>query len=1127
MRILILLLIVAAFAVSAKYLPDSNDPNQLLNRYKRSDTEESVMSSKDNDSNSNDDDNDGDDNEDVGEVILQEKFRKEQSKRLIKLEKSRLKLLEKQEKEQRKREEEQRKLEDKIAKELRKEEENRRKEEQRREEKLEKERRKLEEKERKLQEKHLKNERKLQEKTEKQMKEIEGNMFKIQKVNVNVSELDSDDSIKLGDFWKNHIYSKYGITEFNTNLEKLAALRRYMQEELGLKANSTANERRQAVLNLINRKLQTISQRNELHNQLVNYITKVGVQKIRVNLEKDIEELKNKTEVLNNVNLPWVTVAKQDFADHLLFLETVKELLSKILPDWLIESETQVDTATNSDIDSSIVEAVSILNENSSPLSITFDSKTFTDDIKVHNPALINNNFNKNVEHISSRLPKTAHNLLVLSAENSTSSAPSFKKNENAAAVSNDSSIVLKSSSSGSENSQTPFNELTNSKDVSMTRKETDISSLTINNSHDIASSKTKVPTNFKKTFSSEDNITSSATVEITGNAVPVSNDESNITESSSKNISSSPYNYSSKVAADSQNLSSGPNNVITDSSFFGISSSNTVRLGDSLNENNTDLSQNNFNIARFDITSNSVDNITTANLPLDKSENTVSVSTNLSSASEPSSNNLESSQPSVIGFLNFNNLPQIISEIATFPPTTAGITSDTVSPFTEVASDANSLLSSQSDSIGIVNTITSSPHKIISLYEQSEGSENGTKSKKIDSMNISNSKPKEKGNIIASNETDTENYLPTSESSINDNKIQQSSKSEYTDATKLVPKESSLQYFENSATTANNTNSTSNLSNVLSVRSKDLTTVSGNSSVSVSDQSGSFTVETADNFVSPHTLELVLIDNSQSHHENSNVTVADNNESLNQTPDSLIISNLGSTSSMLVQSEMKIATYGANIGMGDILSSVTNTPIIVTSNAVLTEGKVSITSADDGILSNLLPINDTTQVKHTIVTDRSNISNLNDNVTQKTITEVSNIVNEVKAPNLSRSSSETQTSIASEVFEVTQQTPIAAEFTIRVDNAQLNTESINLKQQSIDIKVTTDEPFVKTNIVSEVSTEQTITTQVTEQVIADVSTTVESDILKNDSINGEKLSILNVPVPDEHGALVINITKQ
>ncbi|CAK1586891.1 unnamed protein product [Parnassius mnemosyne] len=1267
MRILILLLIVAAFAVSAKYLPGSDNSNQLLNRYKRSDSEESKVSSEDNNSNSNDDDNDDDDDKDGGDVILQEKFKKEQSKRLIKLEKSRLKLLEKQEKEKRKREEEQRKLEEKIAKELRKEEEKRRKEEHRREEKLEKERRKLEEAERKLQEKHLKNERKLQEKTEEQLKKIEENTFKMQEADVNISGLDSGDSIELQDFWKNHIYSKYGITEFNTNLEKTAALRRYMQEELGLKANSTASERRQAVLNLINSKLQTTSEQNELQNQLINYITKVGVQKIRANLEKEIEELKNKTETLNNVNLPWVPVAKQNIADQVLFLGTVKEILSNILPNWLIESDTELDTATNSDIN--IVDTISSQNENSSDLNITFDSKIFTTDIKVPNPALTNNNSYENVEHTSSRLSKIGDNVLVPSAENSTSD-PSFKKNENAATVSNVSSIVSESSSSGSENSQMPLNELANSKGGPMTLNETDIStSKIINNSLDIASSISEVPTtNSKKTFSSEDtssdliskridsnsnkiissdtaqakgskninestnnanlnintpkisvlegnvsdsdlisnntnnnvsntgnnifessadNITSSASSEKTGNAVSVSNDESNINEYSPKIISSSPYNYLSKVAADSQNLSNDPNNRITDSSFYEISSPNTARPEGSLNENNTDVSQNPLNIssieptfvnkninvsvndndilfgfsstgnelstndndgdtlsgvtsAGFGITSTSVNNITTANLPSDNSENTVSVSTDLSNATEPSSHYMERSQPSVIRHLNSQNVPQIISERGTLPSITTGIASDTVSPYPEVTSDANSLFSSQSDSSDLVNMITGSPHKIISPYTK-----NATKLTNVDSINISNSEPKTNGNMIESNETDTniskisqsivtENNLLTFESSINDNEIQESSTPESIDTSKFVSKEHSLEYFENNVTVANNDNQTSNLSNVLSASTKDLKTVSGNPSPNVVDQSGSFTVETAanglkmvNNLVSPHILDLNPIDNLPSHNENSNITVADNSESLYQTPDSPNISIKGSTDSTLVQSERKIAANRTNISVGDVLSTATNTPIIAISNADLKEKEVSLTSADDGFSSNLLPINDTSQVEHTIVTDSSNVPDLNDHVTQKTIREVSNTVNEVKAPDLSRSFSETQTSIASEGFEVTKQTPIAAEFTVRVDNAQLNTESINLKQQAIEKKVTTDEPFVKTNIVSEVSTEQSTTTQATEQVLADISTTAESDILKNESINGEKLSIVNVPVPVEYGALVINITKQ
>lgn len=315
--------------VSAKYLPDeSNNFKQLLSRHKRSDSEDSF-----DDSNSNETGDDSDEET------------KEQSKVQARIEKMRLKLLEIQEKEKRKQEEAQRKIEEKIAKELKKEEEKRVKEEekrqkelQKREEKLEKERKKLEEEQQKIRERVLKNEQKRQKTLQKQLEEREKNRLKLQEDDNISLEFDTDESSDLEDFWKNYIYSKYGINESDSDLEKKTVLRRYMHEELGLNVNSTTSERRQAVFRLVESKLQTVSDQYALQSKLIDFVNRVGVQKIRAQLEKEIEELNNKTDILNNVNLPWVSVAKEQFEEQLTFLQTIKEFLSSILPNWFNEN---------------------------------------------------------------------------------------------------------------------------------------------------------------------------------------------------------------------------------------------------------------------------------------------------------------------------------------------------------------------------------------------------------------------------------------------------------------------------------------------------------------------------------------------------------------------------------------------------------------------------------------------------------------------------------------------------------------------------------------------------------------------------------------------------------------------
>ncbi|XP_013148087.1 PREDICTED: myb-like protein X [Papilio polytes] len=329
MKLSIILLIVGLCVVSAKYLPEEwGNADQYLSRFKRFDLGDSDTSSEDDDKfNSKDDDS---------ENSTDETDVREQSKRITNLERMRQKLLEKQEKERLKQEEAQRKIEERIAKELQKEEEKRQKEQRKWEEKLEKERKKLEEEQRKIQEKIVENERKRQETIKKEMEELEKNEQEKQERDSSSSNNDDsdNDSIELEDIWKIHIYSKYGITEENTNVEKKTALRKYMQEELGLNANSTQSERRQAVLRFIQSELQKVPNINILRSQFIDYINYVGVQKIKTKLEGDIEKLKNKTETLDNVNFTWVPIAKQNLAEQVSFLETLKQFLSSLLPNW-------------------------------------------------------------------------------------------------------------------------------------------------------------------------------------------------------------------------------------------------------------------------------------------------------------------------------------------------------------------------------------------------------------------------------------------------------------------------------------------------------------------------------------------------------------------------------------------------------------------------------------------------------------------------------------------------------------------------------------------------------------------------------------------------------------------------
>ncbi|CAK1555801.1 unnamed protein product [Leptosia nina] len=328
MKVTLLLLIVGFCIVSAKYLPyESNDSNRILLRNKRSDSEESNSSVENSSNEDSDDDN-----------SAERKLKEQELKLHEKEEKARRKALEREEKIKRKEEELKRKLEEKREREEQKQQEKKEKEERKLQEKIEKEKRKEEEHQRKLEEKRLKDERKRQ---EKQLQELQKEALKPESQD-SFLETEEENSVELEDVWRQHIYTKYGLNFASTALEKKAALNKYIEEELGLQANSTKSERRRAILNLIQTKLQNdAAEREAIRQQVLSHVNAVTLQKLRSDLEKDIEDLNNKTDLLKNVSLPWAVPLQENIQEKKTFLQALSQFLGNILPNWIAGNPAQ------------------------------------------------------------------------------------------------------------------------------------------------------------------------------------------------------------------------------------------------------------------------------------------------------------------------------------------------------------------------------------------------------------------------------------------------------------------------------------------------------------------------------------------------------------------------------------------------------------------------------------------------------------------------------------------------------------------------------------------------------------------------------------------------------------------
>lgn len=318
--------------VSAKYLPyESDSENDVLLRDKRSDSEDSDSSFEHD--NSEDDDS------------IERKLREREEKQREKEEKEKRKTLERAEKERRREEELRRKEEEHQ----RKHEEKREKEERKHQEKLEKERHKQEEHQRKLEEKRLKEEKKKQ---EKEINKLRKEAIRTQLQDGSFLNTEEENSVELEDIWRQHIYTKYGLNFASTRLEKEAALNKYIQEELGLQPNSTKSERRLAILNLIQNKLQNdAAEKEAIRKQVLSHVNAVTLHKLRNDLEKDIEEINNKTDLLKNVQLPWAVSVQQNLEEKRTFLQGLSQFLANILPNWISSNQppipTSVDTQTN------------------------------------------------------------------------------------------------------------------------------------------------------------------------------------------------------------------------------------------------------------------------------------------------------------------------------------------------------------------------------------------------------------------------------------------------------------------------------------------------------------------------------------------------------------------------------------------------------------------------------------------------------------------------------------------------------------------------------------------------------------------------------------------------------------
>ncbi|XP_026725494.1 uncharacterized protein LOC113492261 [Trichoplusia ni] len=326
MRTVYLLLLVSLFClVSAKYLPDEGSSRALL-RKERSvseDSTETIESGGDDDNDEKDDDEEDEDEGDSSERKLIEKQIKQQEKR----EKEERKRLEKERKQQEKLEEQQQKLQEKLEKEQRK-----------LQEKLEKEARKRQEEEQKRQEKLAKEERKQKEKEAKRLAEIEKKTAENSKPvdGISAESAEDNESIDLEAIWQHYVYTKYGVPANSSDLVKDAAINSYLKQELGLNANSSKTEYRQAVLLLVqNRLLNDTASQDSFRNYLKSHINAVYIQKISTEIENKIAELDNDTALLRNVSLPWAVEAQQAIKQEKSILSTIVQFLSNAVPSWL------------------------------------------------------------------------------------------------------------------------------------------------------------------------------------------------------------------------------------------------------------------------------------------------------------------------------------------------------------------------------------------------------------------------------------------------------------------------------------------------------------------------------------------------------------------------------------------------------------------------------------------------------------------------------------------------------------------------------------------------------------------------------------------------------------------------
>lgn len=328
--------------MNAKYLPDESASRVLLRRQVRSANDVSDISLNSNSNDSDDVDNNEDNDDDSSS-----------STDLDTLER---KIVHREQEIIWKQEEEKRKREQKLAEELRKQEEKRIKEERKKQEKLEKEERKRleqiekeilkqEELERKRQEKIEKEERKRQKKIIKQLEKLEKESTEIEESSESIGK---DQSLELDDIGKIYIYEKYGLSPFSTDLEKKAAVNRFLREELGLNINSTKSERRQAIVAVINNKLlkENETSRN-FKNYVINHVTATDIQRTEAKLEKKIIKLENERALLNNITLPWVTEAQENIQETRIFLQALQSL-SNLFSSW-ISGDSQSTFTTVSD----------------------------------------------------------------------------------------------------------------------------------------------------------------------------------------------------------------------------------------------------------------------------------------------------------------------------------------------------------------------------------------------------------------------------------------------------------------------------------------------------------------------------------------------------------------------------------------------------------------------------------------------------------------------------------------------------------------------------------------------------------------------------------------------------------